>query len=212
MGNTMPNRITMPQAKSCNYCKNQGEKVQRQLGFDSQNTICKPEDKEIFQQCGAVGETLQFCSDEHKQAFQRLTPRQQLYISHYMQTGSPSDVARRMELKGSPATVGKTLGAIARKMGLKSLNELGVIKANLTNATASELKQSLEKQEYRCALSGIPLTPEDAELDHKIAIRNGGTNLIDNLQWLNTEVNRAKGTMSQEAFILMCRRVAEWTR
>jgi hypothetical protein len=148
MGNTMPNRITMPQAKSCNYCKNQGEKVQRQLGFDSQNTICKPEDKEIFQQCGAVGETLQFCSDEHKQAFQRLTPRQQLYISHYMQTGSPSDVARRMELKGSPATVGKTLGAIARKMGLKSLNELGVIKANLTNATASELKQSLEKQEY----------------------------------------------------------------
>lgn len=117
-----------------------------------------------------------------------------------------------MELKGSPATVGKTLGAIARKMGLKSLSELNVIKANLTNATASELKQSLEKQEYRCALSGIPLTPEDAELDHKIAIRNGGTNLIDNLQWLNTEVNRAKGTMSQEAFILMCRRVAEWTR
>lgn len=208
----MPIRFSMPEAKNGDYCKKQGTKVQRQLGFDSQNEIRKSEDQEILQRGGTVGETLPFRSDEHKQAFQRLTPRQQLYISHYMQTGSPSEVARRMELKGSPATVGKTLGVLAKRMGLKSLNELGVVKTELANATASGLKQVLEQQEYRCALSGRPLTPEDAELDHKIAISNGGTNLIDNLQWLNSQVNRAKGTMSQENFILMCRRVAEWTR
>lgn len=73
---------------------------------------------------------------------------------------------------------------------------------------ASDLKKLLQMQGYKCALSGIRLTPKNAELDHKIPLSRGGANDLANLQWLSKEVNRAKGTMDNDEFIAMCKRVA----
>lgn len=78
------------------------------------------------------------------------------------------------------------------------------------SAKASELKQLLRTQDFRCALSGVKLTPSTSVLDHIEAMSTGGTNQIENLQWLHVDVNRAKGTQSQEEFIAMCRRVAAY--
>mgnify|MGYP005609836071 CR=1 FL=1 len=75
-------------------------------------------------------------------------------------------------------------------------------------ATASELKALLESQQFCCALSGLPLTPDDAALDHIIAVSDGGTHEVNNLQWLNAEVNRMKGSMSQSRFIAIIKLIA----
>jgi hypothetical protein len=79
-------------------------------------------------------------------------------------------------------------------------------------ATARQLKEILERQEYRCALSGVKLEPQDASLDHIVPVSKGGSNSADNLQFLHKDVNRAKFTMSQQDFIKMCARVAEYSR
>jgi hypothetical protein len=39
---------------------------------------------------------------------------------------------------------------------------------------------------------------------------NGGTHVLENVQWLHKDVNRAKGTLSQVEFITLCRRVTQW--
>jgi 5-methylcytosine-specific restriction endonuclease McrA len=75
-------------------------------------------------------------------------------------------------------------------------------------ATATELKALLDVQQYCCALSGLPLTPEDAALDHIVAVSDGGTHEVNNLQWLNAEVNRMKGSMSQSRFIAIVKLIA----
>ncbi len=68
-----------------------------------------------------------------------------------------------------------------------------------------------ERQQYRCALSGMTVTDENAELDHKVPVKDGGTSTIENLQWLHVEINRMKGAMSNEKFIQMCAMVVKHT-
>jgi 5-methylcytosine-specific restriction endonuclease McrA len=66
----------------------------------------------------------------------------------------------------------------------------------------------LESQQYRCALSGRELSPETASLDHVIPLSRGGVHDISNVQVLDYRVNAAKGTMTVEEFVQMCRDVA----
>lgn len=67
----------------------------------------------------------------------------------------------------------------------------------------------LEYQQYRCALTGRELTPETAALDHIVPIRCGGQHLIENTQVLHKDVNRAKGSLTNEEFIRMCHEVVD---
>lgn len=67
----------------------------------------------------------------------------------------------------------------------------------------------LRKNKFKCALSGIELTPDNFCIDHIQSMADGGTNDIANLQCVHPLVNRMKGTMSNEQFVDMCRRVAE---
>lgn len=75
-------------------------------------------------------------------------------------------------------------------------------------ASRSELKALLQAQQYCCALSGLPLTPENAELDHRDPVSHGGSSAVGNLQWLHRDVNRMKSTMKNERFIALCRLVS----
>lgn len=76
-------------------------------------------------------------------------------------------------------------------------------------ATRKEILSLIESQRFRCALSGIVLTPDVAELDHIIPVSKGGTNLIANLQVTHKKVNRMKGSMTNEEFIELCRMISE---
>jgi 5-methylcytosine-specific restriction endonuclease McrA len=69
----------------------------------------------------------------------------------------------------------------------------------------------LEYQHHRCALTGRELTPETAALDHIIPIRCDGQHVIENTQVLHSDVNRAKGSLTNVEFIQLCREVAAHT-
>lgn len=74
--------------------------------------------------------------------------------------------------------------------------------------TLDELREILRSQDFRCALTGQPLTPTNFALDHIVPIVDGGDFTASNAQLVLKTVNRAKNTMSEPEFIEMCRQVA----
>jgi len=74
----------------------------------------------------------------------------------------------------------------------------------------SELRLILERQNHRCALTGEVLTHNNFDLDHIVPIAEGGDFTAANCQLVTAEVNRAKNTMPEEAFIAMCKRVTAY--
>lgn len=76
--------------------------------------------------------------------------------------------------------------------------------------TIDYLRKKLDEQSYCCAISGEPLTPDSFALDHIIALADGGDFSPSNCQLVTKAVNRAKNTMSQEAFIAMCQQVTRF--
>jgi 5-methylcytosine-specific restriction endonuclease McrA len=75
--------------------------------------------------------------------------------------------------------------------------------------TSRMILNLLEKQGYRCALSGRQLTPETASIDHVLPLSRGGRHAIENLCIVDHQVNVAKGTLTLEEFVCLCREVAE---
>lgn len=89
-------------------------------------------------------------------------------------------------------------------------DQVRTVREAKNKATTAQLMELIATQEYRCALSGVLLAPSTTALDHKQAVSSGGSDEIDNLQWVSQDVNRAKGAIEQDAFIAMCRLVAKW--
>lgn len=71
--------------------------------------------------------------------------------------------------------------------------------------TKSGVLRLLERQKYRCFLTGWELTPHNVSLDHRLPVSRGGTHTLSNAQALHEDVNRAKGTLTNEEFIELCR-------
>ncbi|MBR9802963.1 HNH endonuclease [bacterium] len=78
------------------------------------------------------------------------------------------------------------------------------------NVSSRAVRSLVEQQQYRCALTGVTLTPDDAALDHAIPVSRGGQHVMGNMQVLHRTVNTAKGTMTTEEFVAMCQQVAAW--
>lgn len=78
-----------------------------------------------------------------------------------------------------------------------------------TRASRTELRMLVDRQDRRCSLTGVPLTPDVAELDHIAPVSEGGDNSIDNLQVVHKVVNRMKGAMGNEEFVAWCQLVAD---
>jgi hypothetical protein len=67
------------------------------------------------------------------------------------------------------------------------------------------LKAKFDKQTGRCAISGVQITiGRNAELDHIIPKAKGGTNTIENLQWVHSTVNRIKGALLLTELVKWC--------
>ncbi|TWU08618.1 HNH endonuclease [Symmachiella macrocystis] len=73
--------------------------------------------------------------------------------------------------------------------------------------TAKMIMELIERQRFRCALSGRELTPENASLDHIVPLSRGGTHEISNLWVVDQQVNAAKSTLTVEEFVAMCREI-----
>ncbi len=71
------------------------------------------------------------------------------------------------------------------------------------------LRALLSRQRFRCAFTNVQLTPDNAELDHKVPICRGGDHGIENVQWVVESANKAKGTMTDDEFVALCVHVVE---
>lgn len=80
-------------------------------------------------------------------------------------------------------------------------------KGKHSTITTTSLRALLERQGYRCALTGEAMTPEDCSLDHKIPLSRGGPHSIDNVQFITNSVNKLKAEMTDAEFIAVCEAV-----
>jgi 5-methylcytosine-specific restriction endonuclease McrA len=71
----------------------------------------------------------------------------------------------------------------------------------------TDLRAMLERQCYRCPLTGDLLTPENCAMDHIIPLCRGGSHIKSNAQLVTSDVNRAKGGLLEEEFIALCKKV-----
>lgn len=76
-----------------------------------------------------------------------------------------------------------------------------------TDVNRESVFQLLENQQYQCALTRRPLEPQTACIDHIVALSCGGEHRMSNIQILHRDVNRTKGTLSNDEFIAICREV-----
>jgi len=63
---------------------------------------------------------------------------------------------------------------------------------------------------FPCALTGRPIDfnePDTYEYDHKTPTARGGDNSMDNLQIVCPEANRAKGMMTDQEFLDLCKEI-----
>ena len=71
------------------------------------------------------------------------------------------------------------------------------------------LLNMLIKQNFMCAISGIKLElGKNASLDHIIPKTLGGTNDIDNLQWVDKTINFMKHNLNMDDFVKFCKLIA----
>ena len=67
------------------------------------------------------------------------------------------------------------------------------------------LMESFDKQGGRCIYTGVNLIMGDnATLDHKVPKSRGGSDSIENIQWVTRTINQMKTDMTHEEFVQMC--------
>jgi 5-methylcytosine-specific restriction endonuclease McrA len=71
-------------------------------------------------------------------------------------------------------------------------------------ANAEQLIALFETQKGVCPLTHRVITYRTAELDHIIAVAQGGLGTIDNLRWVHKDANQAKMKLSDGEFDAVC--------
>ena len=148
-------------------------------------------------------------NDVEKLEAQKLTAKQRRLLTEYRSLRSLKKLARKINRRGD--TTRRMMREIAETLGKSDVRELIGVVVVASGISCSDLLEVLKRQHYRCAISGVLLTPECASLDHKVPIAKGGATELENVWWVHQSINSAKGTMSLDEFVLMCRRVVQWT-
>ena len=60
-------------------------------------------------------------------------------------------------------------------------------------------------------MTGIPLEPEDANLDHIVPIAAGGDHVMSNVQVVHWVVNQMKSTLPADTFVDWCRKIVAFS-
>jgi len=69
-----------------------------------------------------------------------------------------------------------------------------------------QLKDILEKQNYRCVYTNIPLVVgRNASIDHIIAKSKGGQDAVENFQWVHLWINKMKNDKPHDEFVVSLR-------
>ena len=70
-----------------------------------------------------------------------------------------------------------------------------------------ELKLLLEKQNYKCSLTGDKLTFNNMELDHIIPSSKKGENELGNVRWITIQANKAKWNFTDKELFNFCNKI-----
>lgn len=73
--------------------------------------------------------------------------------------------------------------------------------------TAKRIRRLVELQGFKCSMTGLPLVPEDANLDHIVPIAAGGDHVMSNVQIVHKIVNQMKSTLPSDTFVDWCRKI-----
>lgn len=85
---------------------------------------------------------------------------------------------------------------------------LRVMRNNVSKKiTAEWLKKQLTAQDGKCGLSGRPIDLLTCEVDHILPRTRGGSDDLENLRLVCTRANEAKGNMTDEEFLALCREI-----
>ena len=77
-----------------------------------------------------------------------------------------------------------------------------------TQSYWKELKLLLEKQNFKCALTGDKISFEmNIELDHKLPKYRGGLNDLSNVQWVTKEANWFKRALTENELLILCEKI-----
>jgi len=77
-----------------------------------------------------------------------------------------------------------------------------------TQSYWKELKLLLEKQNFKCALTGDDISFEmNIELDHILPTYRGGSNELSNVQWTTNRVNNFKRSYTQDELKELCKKI-----
>lgn len=129
-------------------------------------------------------------------------------VAAYVAAGSLNNAAQKLRM--SSEHVRKKLKKHCRKHGMSDVRQLlGDVKQKVNQPFLVKL---IEKQGYRCAISGVELTPELASLDHIVPVSKGGEHAVDNVIWVHAEINRMKGQLSMDEFVSFCSKVVQYNR
>jgi 5-methylcytosine-specific restriction endonuclease McrA len=84
-------------------------------------------------------------------------------------------------------------------------SKVSSFKSTGTRRNGEPLKKMFYARGGKCAYTGIALIPgSNASVDHKIPRSRGGPDTIDNLQWVDSRINRMKTDMAHEEFLETC--------
>lgn len=71
-----------------------------------------------------------------------------------------------------------------------------------------ELKELIEKQNYKCALTGDIISFNDnIELDHILPTSRKGTNELSNVRWVTKQANRLKNNLTDKELKILCNKI-----
>jgi len=70
-----------------------------------------------------------------------------------------------------------------------------------------QLEELLKRQRKQCGLTGRKLQPSNVSLDHIWPLSRGGSATIENCQLVVREANAAKGSLTPDEFLKLCREV-----
>ena len=140
-------------------------------------------------------------------------------------TNGQSCCSRCLEIKRQKAEVRRTLrrnNGLCIDCGVSDRVEDGcccvscylrrTAKRYFGDRTDSEKLMNLfDEQQGKCPYSGRALVigSNSTELDHKVCMASGGEQTIQNLQWVNGDVNRMKWTLPEAEFLGLVKEIYE---
>lgn len=148
----------------------------------------------------------------------KLTEAQEKYLDKFLELGSIVGVASFFGVR--PKTVSEHLQVAkgrcqiaAEKIENKRSKKMGKVTRSTGVPSPNELFDLAKGQKFLCALTGASIEDASvASLDHKEPFSQTQDNGINNLQWVLKEINKMKGTLSNDRFVQLCCMVADYSR